>query len=193
MIYDDANILSTYSDCDACNKICYKITECADPSNPAFVPLIWATDNPIFATYVGSVINFTTIYVWLLSDDVYWEFKPVSQVKFDECVIAIGINPITDYAAFEAWVLDPANLAWIQGHPDCFVQSAVDKCGLVEEYICRTEDIWLEAISVLDCKDSCEDCVPTSIEDSELVFKQRKIKPGYDVDCNDMSKTCDDV
>ena len=191
MIYDVTNILEVYDDCDACNKVCYKITECLD-ADAGYAPLVWATDDPDFAVYVGTVVKFTSPYVYLLSDGLYYEFKPGTEAAFLNCVDeSVCCNPLTNLAAFEAWVIAPSNLAAIQAATACFVVvSGADHCGLVETYVCRREDYWLQSINVLDCVATCEDCLPVLTTEPEMEFKQRNVKPGYDITCDDTDTTC---
>lgn len=53
MIYDEANIVSTYTDCDDCNTPCYKLIDCDGPENH---PTVF-TSNLAFEVYVGQAIS----------------------------------------------------------------------------------------------------------------------------------------
>jgi hypothetical protein len=55
-------------------------------------------------------------------------------------------------------------------------------CGLIESYLCRSENISATEIILVDCHDTCIDCYPTDPEDPEFIEPSgRFIKPGYKV------------
>jgi len=69
----------------------------------------------------------------------------------------------------------------------------VEHCATVEVYVCRKETLPTPDITVIDCYDTCEECLYVEPEPVEPpIVTGRKVLPGYDVaDCVTPSK-CDD-
>jgi len=111
--------------------------------------------------------------------------------KLIDCA-GVGNHPTvsTPDLAFSAYVGQV--ISWID---DADAPDFIERCAIVEEYVCRKESYPTPVITVMDCFKTCTACQYVEPEPEEpAIVTGRTIIPGYDVaDCNPVPKcpTCE--
>lgn len=177
----------------------YKLTDCADPQN--ILDILWDRDE--------IPLDEDSVYIFDFAPDTC--FTPELQYNQCEYVIQPPVYDATDITTtyvdcvtcnqlcyrlidcetFETiQVILPTDMSMYVGKIIKWVHSSaafapIERCALVEIYLCRAETYTARDITILECgADSCEDCLPQDPVPPPLPATGRPVEPGYDVpDC----------
>jgi hypothetical protein len=186
-VFTDVTVSADHesTDCDVCVP-CYELTDCADSTNTLIIK--WDSDSPVLVENTAYIFDFAPGTCWTAE----LQFSPcegtlysstnvvTTYIDCDECIKPCyklidceveGYPTIsTDNVAFEAYV--GKVIQWED-------QLGETHCATVEKYICKDETWPVEPIIVLDCFDTCEDCLPKPVPETIFELSSRSVRPGY--------------
>ena len=167
---------------EPCN--CYLATNCEDPEDTQLVS-IDSTLDPLDLTLIY-VFDFDLTKCWTIQESLDCPFdNPISTVSasYASCEICLGVcYKLTDCESGEIIYINNVAYAEYVGNTirvNYEVSQGVFeiRCYTVEEVQCP--DVTIPSIGdILDCFDSCEDCLPKSVAPI-LNIINRTVKPGY--------------
>ena len=167
---------------EPCN--CYLATNCEDPEDTQLVS-IDSTLDPLDLTLIY-VFDFDLTKCWTIQESLDCPFdNPISTVSasYASCEICLGVcYKLTDCESGEIIYVNNVAYAEYVGNTirvNYEVSQGVFeiRCYTVEEIQCP--DVTIPSIGeILDCFDSCEDCIPKPVV-PVLDIQNRTVKPGY--------------
>jgi len=185
-LYINVTVIKDYdsTDCDVCIP-CYELTDCSDPDNTVIIK--WDPEDIPLDELTAYVFDFAPSICW----SAELQFSPCEGTQYDASHITTSYIDCDEclkpcYKLIDCEGLYPTistNNPIFQGYVGSviFWQDVLGKthCATVEVYECKNENFPVEPIIVLDCYDTCIECLPQPIPIPTFQISNRSATPGY--------------